>query len=182
MVASMPTIVVEQIEKAPPQFPPDRVESKTPPPKDGIINHPPSWSGDILYIYNDTQLVGQSNNFNLNYKQEFQELHSSHWEKRWTGKYTKKGKKKKKWMSIPNPWPEYFPGLKSWDIDCLNILWFTNPEELFEDHIKLKCLMQQKGIKISGDVIITQMELATAYDSSIGYSAKFFGNGTLIIN
>ena len=171
VVASMPVVVLSQIEKTPP--PPN---NKLPFPTN---NHTKE---GLLYIYKDIQLVGQSVLFNLTFKQNYQEVEGGKWEKVWTGKYTKKkGKKKYKWVFVPSEYPEYIKVPSEWFIVSDYIQWFVNPEELFCENDKLNCLIKQEDIKIIGDAYITEMSINSDPSLIYGRSVTLMGSGELIL-
>jgi hypothetical protein len=171
-IAAMPNIVLSQIENAPPQFPPDRIEGKKV-IKDGE---------DILYLYDDNKLVGQSNDFFLNVNRELIDVTTiSNRRREWTGTYKKNGKKKYKWVIEPNMYPEYKQGRLRWNITSERIQWFVEPKTLFTDCTMLKCICKYKDIKMQGEVMIESMNLNSCIYGVTEHSATFTGNGTLIM-
>lgn len=173
IVASIPTVVFSQIEN---QAPPPPPNNKLPFPTN---NHTRE---GLLYIYNDTELVAQSTLFRFDYKQDIQELQGGAWEKVWTGKYTKKkGKKKYKWIFVPSEYPEYKPGLKQWSVESDYIQWLVDPDILLMQNVKLKCLIKQADIKITGEVFISQLYASVSSDLVYAYSARFDGTGICIM-
>jgi hypothetical protein len=188
VVAVMPKGVVDQIEKLPEPISPAINGAPLVVLKDGkkipLEDYRIPDYDNCLYIYDEDKLIGQSNKFNLTFKQDILPINKSKWIKIWTGKYKKKsGKKKYKWQLVSDStgFPEYAKGLKEWNLDSDNIEWFVNPKELFENNKMFHCLIKNKEIKIMGDIYIEQINLTAPYLENIVDSAKFSGNGKIIL-
>jgi hypothetical protein len=194
IVAAMPKVVVEQIEKTSPTVNGASVvviqDGKIIPPEDTVVHHQVGTTDNVLFIFDENKLIGQSQHFSLNLKQDISPIYSkSRWVKVWTGKYKKhklkkNGERKKKYIRIERvntDQPDYWAAPKEWDIESENIQWFVNPEEIFAKGEKLNCLVKQQDIKLSGKIYISQMDISAAYLEGINHSARFIGNGELII-
>lgn len=162
VVAAMPKVVVDQIENLPPP------ESIPPPEKDVLeyakeqiapykSNLKPIAPNGILYIYDEETaiLLASCLDFNLEFYQD--------------------------WVDSGIFANDYFPGLKSWIIRSYNIRWRKSIEEYFADEKKLRCLIFKDNIKISGSLIITQLDSFDPLDEEMSYGACFEGIGELIV-
>lgn len=184
-IAAVPTIVLKQIDNLPqePKYVPKHLI------KDdvmGTINPEES----ILYVYDDNQLVGQSNMFNLNFHQDVTPIPKSRWVKLpWDGRYhkhkkNKKGlpKKKHRWQLIEdyNASLDYIPAAKSWNVRAYQMQWLVDPVKLFDRlPTQLQCLMVKDVMKFSGGIYLTQLDLTSPLDEETTYGAIFEGSGEL---
>jgi hypothetical protein len=159
VVAAMPKVVVDQIESLPEPIP-------APPLEKDVLeyakeqiepykkNLKPVAPNGVLYIYDEETavLLAACLDFNLELHQEC--------------------------IKFEN---DYFRGLESWSIRSYNIRWRKSIEEYFDDEKKLRCLIFKDNIKISGSLIITQLDSFAPLDKETSYGACFEGIGELII-
>jgi hypothetical protein len=189
VIAAVPTIVLKRIDElTPPPTPPI-------PPVDAVgkvYTGPIDPEDNILYIYDDNQLVGGSHNFNLKFHQDINPIAKSRWVKLpWDGQYyknkkNKKGlpKKKHRWQIIEdyNAPVEYIQGLKSWWIEAENMFWDVDPRELFlQIPAQLHCLMSKNNMKFYGDVYLSNITFTAPDEESEVWSAIFEGSDELIV-
>jgi hypothetical protein len=183
-IAAVPAIVLRQIDELPPS---EKVDATG-----NIYTGPINPEDNILYIYDENQLVGESHIFNLNFHQAFNPIPKSKWVKLpWDGRYyknkkNKKGlpKKKHRWQLVEdyNAPAEYFQGLKLWEVRAYQIQWLTEPRELFERlPTQLHCLMVKDSMKFCGNVYLTQLDSTSPLDEETTYGAIFEGSGELIM-
>lgn len=154
VVAAMPPIVVDQIEALPE---PTLISPVVNEVKPIFTRLEPIAPNGLLYIYNDTELIGISRRFNLNMRQQYIDVTDF------------KG------------WKQYLKGSLNWDISASDMNWAGDPREYFAEITKLNCIILKDNIKIIGDIYITQLEFISPMFEELSSNVEFEGSGALII-
>jgi hypothetical protein len=191
VIAAVPTIVMKRIDELPPpEYSPNHLIESDDVGK--VYTGPLNPEDNILYLYDENQLVGSSSIFNLKMEQNFIPMAQSRWVKLpWDGRYyknkkTKKGlpKKKHRWQIIEdyNAPVEHIQGLKSWWIETDNMFWEVDPRELIKrEPTSLHCIMAKDNIKFYGDVYLANITLVAALEDPERWEALFEGSDELIV-
>ena len=158
VVASMPPAVVKQIESLP--EPPVEWDDVIPSFPRGSVRIDPSnqmVSESVLCIYDKDRLIGYSNDFNLSIHHNFIRFR------------------------VDELSDDFYTGpvpLK-WDLKVNHIYWYVNP--VYLDDTSLHCLILHEEMKLSGDVVISQLASFDPLDKPVWHEAHFEGAGALII-
>jgi hypothetical protein len=153
VVAFMPKIVVEQIEKVPiNEITPVPVLKK---PKQVIFH----LGEKCMYLYDDNQLIAGSTLFDLEFQRKVISLPT------WEG------------------YDQYVMGESEWKIAVEQLRWFNSETGLryFEESKPLKCVIHYKGTEYMGYVLITECRLSCGIDTPIQEDVMLTGTGSLIM-
>jgi len=158
VIATMPKIVVKQIE----ELPPEEITPVTPAP---VIPTPEPiktkgiFSGNCLYLYDDAGLIAASTLFRLEFSRSWQEQDSF------------------------SGWKEYTQGPMEWRISAEKLRWINGQAGM--DYLvgmkPLKCLIHHDNLKIQGEVYLTECTLTAPCDDIIEEDIVLAGVGELII-
>jgi len=154
IVASIPKIVVEQIEQTP-------IEELTPVPKEAFEQVVSYVKGKCLYLYDNEKLIAGSTDFALELKRDILPVNIN---------------------PIEN-YPEYAPGKLQWNIVAYQLRWFNHKTGLhyFEEQKPLQCVISYQGIRYKGDVYVMECSLTQAMMNNIQEDVMLEGTGSLII-
>jgi hypothetical protein len=158
IVASMPKIVVDQIEKVP-------IEEITPVP---VLEKPKyvmyHLGEQCMYLYDNDKLIAGSTLFNLSFRREYLNMMDSSY-----------------LDSYP---PEFRMGRPEWSVTAEQLRWFNHKRGLdyFTNEKPLQCVIYNKGVVIKGNVYITQCTLTCGMETFIQEDVTLQGTGELIID
>lgn len=153
VVAAMPKIVVDQIEKIP-------IEEITPqvitPQAPKVI---PNLGDRCLYLYDNDKLIAGSTQFNLEFHREFYHEFLDHTALHIKGPYEWK-------VSVEKlRWFDYKVGMN-----------------YFEENIPLHCVIHyDKNLVVSGDTYLTECRLTAPMDAEIQEDIVLTGTGELLL-
>jgi hypothetical protein len=154
IVASMPKIVVEQIEETP-------IEELTPIPKEAFEQVVSHVKEKCLYLYDNEKLIAGSTDFALELRRDILPIDID---------------------PIKN-YPEYTTGKLQWNIAAYQLRWFNHKTGLhyFRENEPLQCVISYQGIRYKGDVYVTECSLTQAMMDNIQEDVMLEGTGNLII-